>query len=124
PGHRPGSSRYLHSVPTRRSSDLQGVFVQGPVLQELNPYIVLNPDTPDIRTAVTQSLALALAEAEPDGIAYYDDIVKAIDRAAGEQHHRPFVFDSEGGTNYGPYDTQVGSTSLLVPGTITWAAPP
>jgi uncharacterized phage protein gp47/JayE len=110
------------SLTTLKPAGLHGVFVQGPVLQDLDPYIVLNPDTADIRNAVTQSLALALADVEPGGIAYYDDLVKAIDRAAGEQHHRLFVSDGLGG--YGPYDTQVGATSLLIPGTVTWAEPP
>jgi uncharacterized phage protein gp47/JayE len=110
------------SLTTLKPAGLHGVFVQGPVLQDLDPYIVLNPDTADIRTAVTQSLALALADVEPGGIAYYDDLVKAIDRAAGEQHHRLFVSDGLGG--FGPYDTTVGATSLLVPGTPTWTEPP
>jgi uncharacterized phage protein gp47/JayE len=110
------------SLTALKPAGLHGVFVQGPVLQDLDPYIVLNPDTPDIRNAVLQSLALALAEVEPGGIAYYDDLVKAIDRAAGEQHHRLFVSDGLGG--FGPYDTTVGATSMLVPGTPTWAEPP
>lgn len=110
------------SLTALKPAGLHGVFVQGPVVQNLDPYIVLNPDTPEIRDSVTQSLALALAQAEPDGIAYYDDLVTAINRAAGEEHHRLFVADGLGG--YGPYDTQVGATSLLVPGTITWAEPP
>lgn len=110
------------SLTTLKPAGLHGVFVQGPVLQDLDPFIVLNPDTADIRNAVTQSLALALADVEPGGIAYYDDLVKAIDRAAGEQHHRLFV--SNGLGDFGPYDTPVGATSLLVPGTPTWAEPP
>jgi uncharacterized phage protein gp47/JayE len=110
------------SLTTLKPAGLHGVFVQGPVLQDLDPFIVLTPDTVDIRNAVLQSLALALAEVEPGGIAYYDDLVKAVDRAAGEQHHRLFVSDGLGG--YGPYDTQVGATSLLVPGTPTWTEPP
>jgi uncharacterized phage protein gp47/JayE len=110
------------SLTALKPAGLHGVFVQGPVLQDLDPYIVLTPDTVDIRNAVTQSLALALAAVEPGGLAYYDDLVKAIDRAAGEQHHRLFVADGLGG--YGPYDTLVGATSLLVPGTPTWAEPP
>lgn len=107
---------------TNKPAGLHGVFVEGPVLQSLDPFIVLTPDTPDIRNAVTQSLALALADVEPGGLAYYDDLVKAIDRGAGEEHHRLFV--SDGGIEFGPYDTLVGATSLLVPGTITWAEPP
>jgi len=110
------------SLTALKPAGLHGVFVQGPVLQNLDPYIVLTPDTVDIQNAVTQSLALALADVEPGGIAYYDDLVKAVDRAAGEQHHRLFVSDGLGG--YGPYDTVVGATSLLVPGTITWTEPP
>jgi uncharacterized phage protein gp47/JayE len=110
------------SLTALKPAGLHGVFVQGPIEQPLDPFIVLTPDTADIQTAVTQSLALALADVEPGGLAYYDDLVKAIDRAAGEQHHRLFVSDGLGG--YGPYDTQVGATSLLVPGTITWAEPP
>ena len=92
------------------------------VLQDLDPYIVLEPDTPAIRNSVKQSLALALAGVEPGSLAYYDDMVRAIDRAAGEQHHRLFVSDGLGG--FGPFDTLVGTTSLLVPGTITWTEPP
>jgi uncharacterized phage protein gp47/JayE len=110
------------SLTALKPAGLHGVFVQGPVLQDLDPFIVLEPDTVDIRNAVTQSLALALAEVEPGGIAYYDDLVKAVDRAAGEQHHRLFVSDGLGG--YGPYDTVAGATSLLVPGTPTWTEPP
>lgn len=110
------------SLDSLKPAGLYGVFVQPPVLQSLDPYIVLEPDTPDIQNSVRQSLALALASVEPGSLAYYDDLVKAIDRAAGEQHHRLFVSDGLGG--YGPYDTQVGSTSLLVPGTITWTEPP
>lgn len=110
------------SLTTLKPAGLHGVFVQGPVEQALDPFIVLTPDTADIQNAVTESLALALADVEPGGLAYYDDLVKAIDRAAGEQHHRLFVSDGLG--NYGPYDTQVGATSLLIPGTITWAEPP
>ena len=110
------------SITVLKPAGLHGVFVQGPVLQDLDPFIVLNPDTAEIRSSVTQSLALALARVEPGGLAFYDDLVKAIDRAAGEQHHRLFVSDGLGG--YGPYDTTVGTTSLLVPGTITWAEPP
>lgn len=105
-----------------KPAGLHGVFVQGPVLQDLDPYIVLEPDTPAIRNSVTQSLALALAGVEPGSLAYYDDMVRAIDRAAGEQHHRLFVSDGLGG--FGPFDTLVGTTSLLVPGTITWTEPP
>jgi len=110
------------SIDALKPAGLYGVFVQGPVLQSLDPYIVLEPDTPDIRNSVTQSLALALARVEPGSLAYYDDLVKAIDRAAGEQHHRLFV--SDGGGGYGPFNTLVGSTSLLVPGSITWTEPP
>lgn len=110
------------SLDVLKPAGLFGVFVQGPVLQDLDPYIVLTPDTLDIRNAVTQSLALALADVEPGGLAYYDDLVKAIDRAAGEQHHRLFVSDGLGG--FGPFDTLVGATSLVVPGTITWTEPP
>ena len=105
-----------------KPAGLHGVFVQGPVLQDLDPYIVLEPDTPAIRNSVTQSLALALAGVEPGSRAFYDDMVRAIDRAAGEQHHRLFVSDGLGG--FGPFDTLVGATSILVPGTITWAEPP
>jgi uncharacterized phage protein gp47/JayE len=110
------------SLDALKPAGLFGVFVQGPVPQDLDPFIVLTPDTLDIRNAVTQSLALALADVEPGSYAYYDDLVKAIDRAAGEQHHRLFVSDGLGG--YGPYDTLVGATSLGVPGTITWTEPP
>jgi uncharacterized phage protein gp47/JayE len=110
------------SLTALKPAGLHGVFVQGPVEQPLDPFIVLTPDTADIRSAVLQSLALALAQVEPGGIAYYDDLVKAVDRAAGEQHHRLFVSDGLGG--YGPYDTPVDATSLLVPGTPTWAEPP
>jgi uncharacterized phage protein gp47/JayE len=106
----------------RKPAGLNGVFVQGPILQDLDPYIVLDPDTPEIRNAVTQSLALALAKVEPGGLARYDDLVIAINRAAGEEHHRLFVSDGLGG--WGPYDVPVGATSLLVPGTITWTEPP
>jgi len=105
-----------------KPAGLYGVFVQGPVLQDLDPYIVLDPDTVKIRAAVTRSLALALATVEPGSLARYDDMVRAIDRAAGEQHHRLFVSDGLGG--WGPYDIQVGATSILVPGTITWTEPP
>lgn len=110
------------SLTALKPAGLHGVFVQAPVLQDLDPYIVLEPDTVDIQNAVIQSLALALAAVEPGGIAYYDDLVKAVDRAAGEQHHRLFVSDGLGG--YGPYDTPVGATSLLVPGTPVWTEPP
>ena len=110
------------SLTTLKPAGLHGVFVQGPVLQDLDPFIVLDPDTTDIRTAVEQSLALALARVEPGGLARYDDLVIAINRAAGEQHHRLFVSDGLGG--FGPYDTLVGATSLLIPGTVTWAEPP
>jgi len=110
------------SLDALKPAGLHGVFVQGPVLQDLDPFIVLTPDTLDIRNAVTQSLALALANVEPGGLAFYDDLVKAIDRAAGEEHHRLFVSDGLGG--FGPYDTLVGATSLVVPGTITWTEPP
>jgi uncharacterized phage protein gp47/JayE len=105
-----------------KPAGLNGVYVQGPVLQSLDPYIVLDPDTPEIRDAVTQSLALALARVEPGSLARYDDLVLAINRAAGEEHHRLFVSDGLGG--YGPYDTPVGATSLLIPGTILWTEPP
>jgi len=110
------------SIAELKPSGLHGVFVQGPVLQDLAPYIVLTPDTPDIRSAVTEALALALARVEPGGLAYYDDLVTAINRAAGEEHHRLFV--DGGGGGFGPYDTQAGATSLLIPGTITWTEPP
>ena len=110
------------SLDALKPAGLHGVFVQGPVLQDLDPYIVLRPDTTDIRNTVTQSLALALAAVEPGGTAFYDDLVIAINRAAGEEHHRLFVSDGLGG--FGPYDTLVGATSLVVPGTITWTEPP
>jgi len=110
------------SLTTLKPAGLHGVFVQGPVLQDLDPFIVLDPDTADIRTSVTQSLALALARVEPGGLARYDDLVIAINRAAGEQHHRLFVANGLG--DFGPYDTLVGATSLLVPGIVTWAEPP
>lgn len=120
------SSSLISSVETyiesRKPAGLHLVAVQGPTLQQLDPYIVLNPDTTAIRDAVTKSLALALANVEPNSYAYYDDLVAAIDRAAGEEHHRLFVDDGSG--NYGPYDTLAGYTSLLVPGTITWTEPP
>ena len=109
-------------IETQKPAGLYGVYVQGPVLQPLDPYIVLTPDTPEIRTSVEQSLAIALASVQPGSTAYYDDMVRAIDRAAGEQHHRLFVSDGLGG--WGPYDTQVGATSLLTPGTPTWTEPP
>jgi hypothetical protein len=105
-----------------KPAGLHGVFVQAPVLQNLDPYIVLTPDTAEIRNTVTRSLAIALADVEPGEIARYDDLVIAIDRAAGEEHHRLFV--SDGGGGFGPYDTTVGDTSLLLPGTITWTEPP
>lgn len=105
-----------------KPAGLHLVSVQAPTLQELDPYIVLDPDTADIRSAVQRSLALALAEVEPGGTAYYDDLVDAINRAAGEEHHRLFV--SDGGGNFGPYDTVVGYNHLIVPGTITWSEPP
>lgn len=106
----------------RKPAGLHLVAVQPPVLQTLDPYIVLDPDSADIQTAVTKSLALALAAVRPDSKSYYDDMVKAIDRAAGEGHHRIFV--SDGGVLVGPYDTQLDANSLLVPGTITWTEPP
>ena len=109
-------------IADRKPAGLYGVFVQGPTLQDLDPYIVLEPDTPEIRDAVTQSLALALANVGPGATAYYDDLVIAVNRAAGEQHHRLFVNNGLG--DFGPYDTQVGATSLLVPGTILWTEPP
>ncbi len=93
------------------------VAVQPPVLQSLDPNIELTPDTTEIRAAVTRSLALALAEVEPGGTAFYDDLVDSINRAAGEEHHRLFI----GGSNVN--NTVVGDNSLLIPGTIDWVAP-
>lgn len=108
-------------IATQKPAGLHGVFIQPPVLQQLDPYIVLDPDTLDIQAAVTRSLALQLASVEPGALARYDDQVRAIDRAAGEQHHRLFV--DNGGGMFGPYDTPVGDNNLLIPGTITWTEP-
>jgi uncharacterized phage protein gp47/JayE len=110
---------YLYA---RKPAGLYLVAVQPPVLQDLDPYIVLDPDTADIRSAVTNSLALYLASIRPGETAYFDDMVLAIDRAAGEVHHRLFVDDGLG--NFGSYDTELEPDSLLVPGTITWTEPP
>lgn len=105
-----------------KPAGLHGVFVQPPTLTELDPYIALTTDTAEIRAAVERSLALALARVEPGNTAYYDDLVEAINRASGEEHHRLYVDDGSG--NYGVHDTVVGYTHLLVPGTITWTEPP
>ena len=106
----------------RKPAGLYLVAIQPPVLQPLDPFIVLEPDTPDIRDAVERSLALRLAEVEPDGTAYYDDLVNAVNRAAGEEHHQLWVSDGQGG--FGPYNTVVGSNNLIIPGTISWTSPP
>ena len=108
-------------IATQKPAGLHLVSVQAPTLQPLDPYIVLDPDTPEIRASVTSSLALALADVEPGGLARYDDLVDAINRAAGEEHHRLFV--SDGIAAFGPYDTVAGYISLIVPGTITWTEP-
>ncbi len=109
----------------RKPAGLHLVAIQPPVLQDLDPFIELEPDTPDIRNAVTRSLALALASVEPDGTAYYDDLVDAVNRAAGEEHHRMWVPLIGGGPgDEGPNNTLVGSNNLIIPGTITWNAPP
>jgi uncharacterized phage protein gp47/JayE len=106
---------------TQKPAGLHVVAVVPPVLQPLDPYIVLDPDTPDIRAAVQRSLSLQLASVEPGTLARYDDMVGAIDRAAGEEHHRLFV--AQGG-DFGPYDTPVGADNLLIIGTPTWTEPP
>lgn len=108
----------------RKPAGLHLVAVQPPVLQELTPFVVLDPDTPDIRTAVLQSLGLALANVEPGGVAYYDDQVRAIDRAAGEEHHQLWIENPDNPGEYGPYNTPVGDNSLMIPGTPTWTEPP
>lgn len=109
---------------TQKPAGLWGVFVQPPILQNLDPFIVLTPDTPEIRDQVQRSLAFALADVRPGTTAFYDDLVRAIDRAAGEEHHRLFVEDLDNPGVYGPYDTEVGDTSLMVVGTPTWTEPP
>jgi uncharacterized phage protein gp47/JayE len=109
---------------TQKPAGLWGVFVQPPVLQNLDPFIVLDPDTPAIRDQVEKSLALNLANVRPGTTAFYDDLVRAIDRAAGEEHHQLFVEDLNNPGNYGPYNTAVGDTSLMVVGSVTWNAPP
>lgn len=109
-------------IAARKPAGLHLVAIQPPVLQVLDPYIVLEPDTPAIRTAVLQSLSLQLASVRPGEKSFYDDSVKAIDRAAGEGHHQLFV--DNGGGSFGPYHTQVGTGNLLVPGTPTWSLPP
>lgn len=106
---------------TKKPAGLHLVSVVPPVLQPLDPFIVLDPDTPDIRAAVVRSLSLHLSSVEPGTLARYDDMVAAIDRAAGEEHHR--LFTEQAGA-YGPYDTPVGSDNLLVIGTPTWTEPP
>lgn len=105
----------------RKPSGLHLVAVQPPVLQELGPFIVLDPDTPTIRANVARSLALQLATVEPGTLGRFDDQVVAINRAADEEHHRLFTFS--GVTLFGSYDTAVGDNNLLIPGTITWTEP-
>lgn len=111
-------------IATQKPAGLWGVFIQPPILQGLDPFVVLEPDTAAIRDQVQRSLALALADVRPGTTARYDDLVKAIDRAAGEEHHRLFVEDLANPGTYGPYDTEVGDTSLMVVGTPTWTEPP
>lgn len=107
----------------RKPAGLHLVAVQPPVLQQLDPYIVLDPDTPAIQANVARSLALQLATVEPGTLARYDDQVIAINRAAGEEHHQLFI-DKGDSITFGPYNTQVGDNNLLIPGTITWTEPP
>lgn len=107
----------------RKPAGLHLVAVQPPVLQELDPFIVLDPDTPAIRANVERSLALQLATVEPGALARYDDQVIAINRAAGEEHHQLFT-DKGDSITFGPYNTQVGDNNLLIPGNVTWSEPP
>jgi len=106
-----------------KQAGLHGVFVQPPVTQDLDPYIFLDPDTAEIRTAVERSLGLALADVDPGGIAYYDDLVTAINRAEGEVHHNLYT-TNDGGFTWGPFDTPVGDTNLAIPGAVVWTVPP
>lgn len=111
-------------IERRKPAGLWLVAVQGPILQPLSPFIELDPDTPDIRNAVTVSLQLALDRVEPGTIIYYDDLVDAINRAAGEEHHRLWIDD--GGGQFGPNNTQLGplAKAYVDSTTITWTAPP
>jgi uncharacterized phage protein gp47/JayE len=107
----------------RKPAGLHLVAVQPPVLQSLDPFIVLDPDSPTIQANVARSLALQLATVDPGTLARYDDQVIAINRAAGEEHHQLWTEDLDNPATYGPYNTQVGDNNLLIPGTITWTAP-
>lgn len=109
---------------TRKPAGLHLVAVQGPVLQALNPHIVLDPDSPTIQANVARSLALRLATVQPGSLARYDDQVIAINRAAGEEHHQLWTEDLDNPATYGPYNTLVGDNNLLIPGNITWGPPP
>lgn len=107
-------------IAVEKPAGLHLVSVVPPTLQSLDPHIVLDPDTTEVRDAVTRALALRLASVVPGTTAHYDDLVDAVNRAAGEVHHQLWIAS---GPLWGPYNVAVGADSLMVPGTITWAAP-
>ena len=111
-------------IEPRKPAGLWLVSVQAPITQVLAPFILLNPDSAAIRSAVTISLQITLDRVEPGGVIYYDDLVAAISRAAGEEHHQLWIHDGVG--NYGPYNTQLGPLHKAIAdaGSITWTAPP
>ena len=98
------------------------VSVQGPVTTPLSPFILPEPDSTEIRNAITISLQLALDRVKPGGVVYYDDLVDAINRAAGEIHHQLWIDDGLG--NFGPNNTQLGPLEKAIAGTPIWSAPP
>ena len=72
-----------------------------------------------------QSFEQSIAKAKQEFAANINQALdRAIDRAAGEEHHRLFVEDLDNPGTYGPYDTAVGDTSLMTVGTVTWTEPP
>ncbi len=107
-------------IDTKKPAGLWLVSVEGPTLQELDPQIVLDPDSSSIRDAVTKALARHLATVEPGGTVYYDDCVGAINRAAGEGHHLLKLPDEllELGVN----NVELEDGELAVPGDIDWTA--
>lgn len=106
-------------IDLRKPAGLWLVTVQGPTLYSLDPEILLSPDTPAIRTAVEKALARHLATVEPGGLVYYDDLVDAINRAIGEDHHLLRV-PAKISLVLGVNNVQLDAGELAVPGTIDW----
>lgn len=107
-------------IDERKPAGLWLVTVDGPTLRSINPRILLDDDTPELRVAVTNAVARHLATVEPGGVVYYDDLVTAINRAAGETHHLLSIPNDA--LVLGVNNVQLDDGELAVPGTIDWDA--